>query len=300
MIDPIIFTIPGTGISVHWYGLFMAVGIFAAGYVTARGFSRRGEDPDHVWDGLVWAIPAGIIGARLWYVANTTLGGSNYYLTHPARILYVPEGGLHFYGAVLFGGLAAFFFVRHQKLDFRLLLDAVAPALLIGQAVVRPANFINQELYGPPTRLPWGIPIEAAHRIPPWNDVVRFPEETTRFHPAFAYEMVWNFAAAGLLLWAARRFSKRLRPGALFAGWLILAGVGRVWLEWFRPDQPRVPGTAISYSRIVAALMTAAGVIWLLIRYDVIRLSFISPGSSSYEVGPPEGTQPVYGTSGES
>jgi phosphatidylglycerol:prolipoprotein diacylglycerol transferase len=282
MIDPIIFTIPGTNISVHWYGLFMAVGVFAAGWVTARGVRRRGEDPDYVWDGLIWAIPAGIIGARLWYVANTTLGGSKYYLEHPARILFLPEGGLHFYGAVLLGGVAAFIYFRYHKLDFRLLLDAVAPALLIGQAVVRPANYINQELYGPPTDLPWGIPIKAAHRMPPWNDLSRFPLETARFHPTFAYEMIWNFLAAGLLLWGARRFSKRLKPGALFAGWLILAGVGRVWIEWFRPDQPRVPGTAISYSRIVAVLMTIAGVIWLLLRYEVIHLPFISPGSSSY------------------
>lgn len=292
MIDPIIFTIPGTNISVHWYGLFMAIGVFAAGWVTARGVHRRGEDPDYVWDGLIWAIPAGIIGARLWYVANVTLGGSDYYLEHPGRILFVPEGGLHFYGAVLLGGVAAFIYVRHRKLDFRLLLDAVAPALLIGQAVVRPANFINQELYGPPTDLPWGIPIEAAHRIPPWNDLSRFPLETTRFHPAFAYEMIWNFLAAGLLLWVARRFSKKLKPGALFASWLILAGVGRVWIEWFRPDQPRVPGTAISYSSIVAVVMTIAGVLWLLIRYEVIHLPFIAPGSSSYVLASSEASRP--------
>jgi phosphatidylglycerol:prolipoprotein diacylglycerol transferase len=284
MIDPIIFTIPGTNISVHWYGLLMAVGVFAAGWVTALGVRRRGADPNHVWDGLIWAIPAGIIGARLWYVANTTLGGSRYYLENPGRIFLIPEGGLHFYGAVLLGGVAAFIYFRHHKLDFRLLLDAVAPALLIGQAVVRPANFINQELYGPPTDLPWGIPIEAAHRIPPWNDLSRFPLETTRFHPTFAYEMIWNFLAAGVLIWVARRFSKKLKPGALFAGWLILAGVGRIWIEWFRPDQPRVPGTAISYSRIVAVLMTIAGVIWLLIRYEVFQLPFISSGSSSYDL----------------
>ena len=300
MIDPIIFTIPGTNISVHWYGLFMAVGVFAAGWVTARGVYRRGEDPDYVWDGLIWAIPAGIIGARLWYVANTTLGGNSYYLEHPGKILFVPEGGLHFYGAVLLGGVAAFIYVRHRKLDFRLLLDAVAPALLIGQAVVRPANFINQELYGPPTDLPWGIPIEAAHRIPPWNDLSRFPLETTRFHPTFAYEMIWNFLAAGLLLWVARRFSKKLKAGALFAGWLILAGVGRVWIEWFRPDQPRVPGTMISYSRIVAVVMAIAGILWLLIRYEVLHLPFIAPGSSSYVLAPSDDSQPEGYASGGS
>jgi phosphatidylglycerol:prolipoprotein diacylglycerol transferase len=291
MIDPIIFTIPGTNISVYWYGLFMAVGVFAAGWVTARGVRRRGEDPNYVWDGLIWAIPAGIIGARLWYVANSTLGGSKYYLENPVRIVFVPEGGLHFFGAVLFGGVVAFIYFRYHKLDFRLLLDAVAPALLIGQAVVRPANFINQELYGPPTDLPWGIPIEAAQRIPPWHDLSRFPSETTRFHPTFAYEMIWNFLAAGLLLWVARRFSKKLKPGALFAGWLILAGVGRVWIEWFRPDQPRIPGTAISYSSIVAVLMTIAGAIWLLVTYEVIRLPFLSPGPPSYALASSDGAE---------
>jgi len=284
MIDPIIFTIPGTNISIHWYGVLMAVGVFTAGWVTAMALRRRGEDPDFVWDGLVWAIPAGIIGARLWYCANVTLGGSSYYLDNPIRIVRVWEGGLHFYGAVLFGGLAAYAYFRANRLDFLLLLDSVAPALLIGQAVVRPANFINQELYGPPTELPWGIPIDAAHRIPPWTDLARFPVETTRFHPAFAYEMLWNFAAAAVLLWMARRLEEKLKPGALFAGWLVLEGVGRVWLEWFRPDQPTLAGTGISYSRIVAAVMAVVGVVWLLTRYEVIRLPFLSPGPETYAV----------------
>jgi len=284
MIDPIIFTIPGTNIAVHWYGLLMAVGVFTAGAVTAVGVRRRGEDPEYVWDGLIWAIPAGIIGARLWYVANVTLGGNDYYLMNPVRIVRLWEGGLHFYGAVLIGGLAAYIYFRVNNLDFLLLLDAVAPALLIAQAIVRPANYINQELYGPPTELPWGIRIDAAHRIPPWTDISRFPVETTRFHPTFAYEMIWNILAAALLLWIARRFFAKLKPGVLFAGWLLLEGVGRFWLEWFRPDQPRLAGTGISYSRIVAALMAVAGLIWLLIKYRVIELPFLSPGRSSYAV----------------
>jgi prolipoprotein diacylglyceryltransferase len=99
--------------------------------------------------------------------------------------------------------------------------------------------------------------------------------------------MVFNFIAAGLLLWLGRRFPKKIKPGALFAIWLILAGVGREIIEFFRPDQPRVPGTDISYSRIVAGLMIIAGVVWLLIRYEVIRLSFVSPGPESYAAAPP-------------
>ena len=104
---------------------------------------------------------------------------------------------------LVLGGVVAFFYFRHHKLDFRLLLDAVAPALLVGQALVRPANFINQELYGQPTELPWGIRIEALHRIAPWDNMLQYPYETTFFHPTFAYEMLWNFLATGILLWIA-------------------------------------------------------------------------------------------------
>ena len=284
--DPIIFRIPGTNIAVHWYGVIMALGIIIAGWVAEWGVRQRGEKGEHVWDLLVWAAPAGILGARLWYVANDILGGSSYYLNYPLRIIYLPEGGLHFYGAVLFGGLAAYAYVRVNKLDFRLVMDAAAPALLVGQAVVRPANFINQELYGPPTDLPWGIAIDAAHRLPPWNDLAAFPLETTRFHPTFAYEMLWNFLATGILLWLALEFKKRIKPGSIFAGWLILEGVGRELIEFFRPDQPRVPGTAISYSRIVAGLMIVAGLIWLLIKYEIIRIPFLSSGPESYRLSP--------------
>jgi phosphatidylglycerol:prolipoprotein diacylglycerol transferase len=288
MIDPVAFTIPIVNIAIRWYGIIMITGILVGAWITVRGVQREGENPDHVWDALVWAIPAGIIGARLWYVVNDILGGSSHYLENPISIINIPEGGLHYYGALLFGGVAAYAYVRRHKLDMRLFLDSVAIALLISQALIRPANYINQELYGPPTDLPWGIPISPPFRRPPWNDLTLYPVETTRFHPAFAYEMVWNFAAAGLLFWLSRRFSDKLRPGAQFAGWLILAGVGRVILEWFRPDQPRVPGTDISYTRIVAALMVLVGVVWLLVRYEVVRLPFLSPGSTSYEIAASE------------
>jgi len=283
-VDPIIFTIPGTNISLYWYGLIMALGIILAGVVASWGVRQRGEDPDHIWDLLVWAAPAGIVGARLWYVVNETLGGTRYYLEQPLRILNLPEGGLHFYGAVLFGAVAGLIYIRKNRLDFRLFFDASAPALLVGQALVRPANFINQELYGPPTELPWGIPIEAANRIPPWDNLTRFPVDVTRFHPTFAYEMVWNFLAAGVLLWVALEFKKRLKPGTLFAGWLVLEGMGRELIEFFRPDQPRVPGTAISYSRVAAGLMVIAGILILMHLYERIQLPVGERPSGPYRI----------------
>ncbi len=286
--NPIAFTIPFVNLAIHWYGIIMVAGIVAGTWIAAIEVRWRGEDSEHVWNALTWAMPAGVVGARLWYVVNDILGGDTRYFEHPISIINTREGGLHFYGAILFGALVAYIYARKYKLDMRLLLDAVGPVLLISQAIIRPANFINQELYGQPTDLPWGISISASHRMPPWNDLNLYPEDTTRFHPTFAYEMAWNLLAAGVLLWASRRFAKKMKPGTVFAGWLVLAGIGRVIIECFRPDQPRVPGTDISYTRIVAVLMAIVGIVDLLVKYEVIRLPFLSPGPASYAIAPSE------------
>jgi phosphatidylglycerol:prolipoprotein diacylglycerol transferase len=288
MIDPVIFTI-NLGkfqFSLHWYGVLVMVSVLVGEWIAERLIRRRGENPEHLWEGLIWAIPAGVVGARLWYVINDILGGRTWYVSDPLRILQIWEGGLHFYGAVLAGGLAFYLYARRNKVDMRLILDVVSPSLLVGQGLARLGNYINQELYGPPTDLPWGIPIAAQQRMPPWNDLLTYPEDTTRFHPTFAYEMLWNFLSAGLLLWLMRRFKERVRPGTVFAGWLVSAGVGRIWIEAFRPDQPRVPGTDLSYSRIVAVAMVLVGVVILLVKYELIRLPFLSPGPKTYALSP--------------
>ena len=259
------------------------LGVIVAAWIAEREYSCRGENSEHIWNSLLWALPVGVVGARLWYVANVTLGGNSYYMDNPGQILNIPQGGLHFFGGLLFGALAMIFYVRRNHLDLWLLLDVAAPVTMIGQAVARPANFINQELYGQPTALPWGIAIDNNHRIPPYNDMSLYPE-STRFHPAFAYEMLWNFITAGSLLWLARRFPNKFKPGAMFGWWLVLAGLGRVIIEAFRPDQPRIPGTDLSYSRLVAALMAVAGVIMLLARYGYIRLKFAENWSETYQI----------------
>jgi phosphatidylglycerol---prolipoprotein diacylglyceryl transferase len=295
MMDPVIFSIDilGLSLTLRWYGVLIAMGILIAVWVTAREVGRRGENPDYVWDGLLWVVPAGIAGARLWYVANATLGGSRHYIDNPAQIFNVPAGGLHIYGAILLGALAAWLYARHYKIDMWLLLDAVAPALLLGQAAARPANFINQELYGPPTDLPWGIAISAQNRIAPWTDLRLYPEASTRFHPTFAYEIIWNVLAAILLLWLARRMGKKLRPGIIFAGWLILEGAGRFLVEFFRPDQPRVPGTDISITSVVTALMVLAGALLLLVKYERVRVPFLAPGEKDYTLAPSQAVSKV-------
>ncbi|MFM8321175.1 MAG: prolipoprotein diacylglyceryl transferase [Chloroflexota bacterium] len=290
MIDPVIFSfnIFGLTLALRWYGVLIMSAVLLGAWITSRQLARRGENPELVWDALLVVLVSGVIGARAWFVLNATLGGSRYYLDNPLKILAITEGGLHIFGAFLLGGLAAYLYARAKQLDILLLLDSAAPALLLGQAAARPANFINQELYGPPTDLPWGIPISAPHRLPPWNDLAQYPLETTRFHPTFAYEMLWNILAGGLLLWLARRYPQKLKPGALFAAWLVLAGLGRVLIETFRPDQPRLPGTGLSYSRLVSLLMAVAGLLWLLVRYGYLSI----PGlrlPERYRLSPPAG-----------
>jgi phosphatidylglycerol:prolipoprotein diacylglycerol transferase len=286
MIDPIIFTIDigNFQLAFRWYGVLVVLGILIGSWVAEKELVRRGGKSEWIWDGLLWVLPAAIIGARLWYVLNDIFGGGRSYIEDPVSILRITDGGLHIFGAFVFGGITAYLFTRKHKIDIWLLLDSAAPSLLIGQAVARPANFINQELYGPPTDLPWGITIQELNRIPPYNDLSLYPVETTRFHPTFAYEMIWNIIAVSLILWFTRRFRARNKPGTAFAAWLFLAGLGRVLIEFFRPDQPHIPGTSVSYSSVIAALMAIVGLIWLLIRQEILKLSFIAPGKMAYNL----------------
>lgn len=286
MIDPIIFSreIFGITLTLRWYGVIVMIGVIVGSLIVERELKRSGENGDRIWDALIWVLPIGIIGARLWFVMNATLGGDSRYANDPTEIVRIWNGGLHIFGGFLFGSATLLVYLRQNKLDPWLFLDAAGPAVLIGQGIGRIANFINQELYGPPTTLPWGIQIEAQHRLAQYQDLNLFPVETTRFHPTFAYEMLWNFAGAGLLLWLSRRYREDLKPGALFAGWLALAGVGRVIIEFFRPDQPKIADLGISYTSIVAALMAIVGAVLLMARYKAINLSFAEDWEEEYQV----------------
>ncbi len=293
MIDPVIFTIElgNFTFSLYWYGVLVMLGVAVAAWFAAQEFKRLGQDPDYVWDSLLWILPAGVVGARLWYVLNTTLGGDMRYIQAPLEIINLKQGGLHYFGAILLGAVAFYFYAKKMGLDFWLALDAVAPGLLIGQAVARPANFINQELYGQPTDLPWGIKIRAENRIPPWHNLALYPEDSTFFHPTFAYEILWNLFAAGLLMYISRKYKEKLRPGVAFGVWLVLAGLGRNVIEFFRPDQPTFPGTGFSYSRFVAILMIIGGALLVLYQYKILKIKFLPEGPQSYKLAPPLETQ---------
>jgi phosphatidylglycerol---prolipoprotein diacylglyceryl transferase len=292
MIDPIIFRIPFLNWPVHWYGVILMTGFLVGAWMVERFLKRYGENGELIWDASIWVLIPGVIGARLWYVLNATLGGDTRFSNNPGEIFRVWNGGLHIFGAFLFGAAALLLYLNRNKLDPWLFLDAIGPAALVGQAIGRLGNFINQELYGPPTSLPWGLkifpenpyqtPIEMQGRS---TQEIENYLSTIRFHPTFAYELLWNLASAGLLLWLSRRYEKTLKPGTIFAGWLILAGIGRAWIElFFRPDQPKIGDSIVSYSMIVAALMAVAGAILLMARYKAIRIQAAENWEEEYKI----------------
>ncbi len=286
MIDPVIFSFKlfNWEIVLRWYGVLVMLGAVAGALWAEREIRRRGENGEVVWDAMIWVLPAGIIGARLWYVMNNILGGSTYYTDNPAKILNIPEGGLHFFGGLLFGVIALSIFLNRSGKDKWLFLDALAPATLLGQAIARPANFINQELYGQPTQLPWGISIEAGHRLAQYSDLSLFPVETTRFHPTFAYEMALNFLIVLFLWWLSRRYKEQLKPGALFSAWLVFAGLSRTFIEFFRPDQPRIGESFVSYTMLVSFLMAVFGAVMLLVRYGKLQLAMAEGWEEEYQI----------------
>lgn len=252
-VSPIIFEIGP--FALRWYGLLMLVAILTAATVGGRYVARQGEDPDNLWDMLFWILIPGFIGARLYYVfIQSPRGpeGLGYYLQNPGQILQIWGGGIHIFGGFIFGAIALFLFARIRQLNPLPYLDGIALGLPLAQAIGRWGNFINQELYGPPTTLPWGLRIDAQHRIAPYNDLAQYPD-STRFHPLFLYESLWNFAGFAVLFWISRRFEKQLRPGDLALAYLIWYPLGRFFIEFLRTDSWFFPGTPFNVVHILSA-----------------------------------------------
>lgn len=295
MIDPVLFSFKlfTWQVTLTWYGLIVMSGVLVAAWFAEREVRRRGENGEVLIDAMVWAVVAGIIGARLWYVMNALIGGNRSYIDDPMSIIRPPIAGLHFFGGLLFGAIALIIYLRNNGYDVWLFMDAVAPVALLGQAVGRIGNYINQELYGPPTQLPWGISIPADHRLAQYADLAKYPVESTRFHPTFAYEMVLNVLAFLFIMWYARRDEEEPKPGTLFSMWLIAAGFIRTFIEFFRPDQPRLGDTFITTSMLVAFLMGVTGVILFLARYGKIQIASLEGWEEEYFIKKVEKKSPT-------
>lgn len=228
MIDPVAIELGP--FQLHWYGIIIATAVLLAAVLAARVATWLGENPEHGWSMLLWVVLAGVVGARLYHVIHEW----EFYSANLPLIPQIWNGGLGIYGAVVGGALAILAWTRANGLNTARWLDIGAPSILLGQAIGRLGNFVNQELYGPPTDLPWGLTIDAAHRAgTPWNPA-DFPVDTTRFHPLFAYEALLNLVGLVVLLLVVRRFAHRLYAGDLMLMYFIWYGTVRTLLEPFR------------------------------------------------------------------
>jgi phosphatidylglycerol:prolipoprotein diacylglycerol transferase len=249
-----------------YYGIIITFGALCAAALAAREARRRGQNMDLVWDGLIWLLIGGIIGARLWHVftppPSLVAEGQDtwFYLTHPLDLVMTRKGGLGIPGGVIGGGLALFLFTRRHKLNFGIWADIAAPALALGQAIGRWGNYINQELYGAPTNLPWRIFISPANRLPGYENVAYY-------HPLFLYESLWNFANFLLLMWLSRKHSAKLLPGDIFLVYLVVYPFGRFMLEFLRLDPSMVGGININQTiMLVVGVLAAATLTWRHVR----------------------------------
>jgi prolipoprotein diacylglyceryl transferase len=215
-------------LTIHTYALCIIAGMVAATIITQRRLSRRGAESGVVLDIILWAIPFGIVGARLYHVF--THGGDYFY---PGADLWnvfaIWDGGNALYGSLLGGTVGAYIGCRRTGIRLWSFADALAPAMLVAQSLGRLGNYFNHELFGLPTTLPWGLEILPTDTM--------FPKDLpagTLFHPLFLYEIIWNLVGVAVILILERRFA--LRWGRAFGVYLIWYGLGRSWLEAIRID----------------------------------------------------------------
>ena len=215
-------------------------------------------NPDYVWSGLVWTLVLAVIGARLYHVLTPSpsmaalgIESPADYFRNPLMLINLRQGGLGIYGGIAGGALGLLIFTYRNQLPGWGWADLSAVGLALGQAIGRWGNFINQELYGRPTDLPWAIYIDPAHRLP---DYAQF----THFHPAFLYESVWNFLSFLALYWLFQRKWRELQPGDLTALYLIFYAVGRTLLELVRLDSRTAAIGGLDFGLPVATLVSLA------------------------------------------
>jgi prolipoprotein diacylglyceryl transferase len=232
------------------YGLSIALGVLAAVWIAQRRWSARGGDPSDISRLAVWSVAGGLVGARLYHVITDHQRFEGRWL----HVFAVWEGGLGIPGGLIAGVLTGAFVAHRRGLPVAQLLDVVAPAIPVAQAIGRLGNWFNQELYGRPTNLPWGLRISPEHRLPGY-------EHVATYHPTFLYEALWNLALAGLLILYERR-RPGARPGTLFALYVAGYALGRLWVEALRID----PASQIAGVRVniwVSILTLAASAAWL-------------------------------------
>jgi len=269
----------------RWYGLIIVTGILAAAMVAAWMARRDDKEPDHVWNGLLWVVIVAVFFARLWHVLFPSIASveagrtAQWYLAHPFDFDNGPfiiwSGGLSVFGAVLGGALGVVLYTFRRKLDMLSWLDIGAVVVPLGQAIGRWGNFVNEELYGKPTSLPWGLKIE--------NPPAQYAGYT-RFHPLFLYESMWNLITFGVLLWIWLRLRDRLKRGDVLLIYLILYPTARFFLEFLRIEVTLSGG--INVSQTVSASAALISTLMLIYRHRDALAGWLKRHPASHEERP--------------
>jgi phosphatidylglycerol---prolipoprotein diacylglyceryl transferase len=228
-------------LTIGWYGLGYAVGLAVAYLIMIRLARRAGERAEILVNGMIIVAVAALIGGRAYHVIDQWA----IYQDDLLKIIQPPYSGLGVYGGIITGTIAGFLYARYMGAPFLRWADIVAPGLFAMQAVARWGNFFNQELYGSPTTLPWGIPIDCEHRVADLSCSI-YSFEATRFHPLFLYESLSGVIGALILIWAGYHLRRRLRPGDLLLAFFVWYGLVRFGLETLRHANWTFEGFAVA------------------------------------------------------
>ncbi len=252
------------------YAFAIIIGIVVAVWIGNRRYIARGGAPGTITDLAVWAVPFGIVGGRIYHVITDNQlyfgpGGTGF-----AGAIKIWDGGLGIWGAIALGSLGAWIGAKRKGIALLPVADAIAPGVAVAQAIGRLGNYFNQELFGSPTNLPWGLEIDAAHRPAGYS-------EFATFHPTFLYEALWMLGVAALLVWADKRYN--LGHGRVFALYIVLYCVGRFWIEALRIDSANhILGLRLN--NWTALLVGLGGLIWFIqsARHKPGREALVSSG----------------------
>ena len=245
-------------LNIAFYAVMTLTGCIAGAALAHYEMKRRGEDPSHIWNLLALGVILGLIGARLYHVIDLW----SYYSQNPVEIAAIWHGGQGIYGALI-GALAALFiYVRWKKLNLAMYADVGVIGFLLGQAVGRWGNFFNQEIFGPPTSLPWGISIDFAKVVQHAPQYAAQYTSSLRFHPLFLYESLLSFLGVIALLYMSRRFKDWLRPGDIAFMYGIWYPTERFFLEFLRIGPWKIGGIATAQWVSGAIVLACALAIW--------------------------------------
>ena len=262
-------------LGIPWYGIGYAVAIGFGTWLAGVQARRRGLDTGFIGDALILVVLLGIIGGRLYHVIDQW----PLYRDNLLKIVLPPYSGMALYGGVGGGIVGVYIATRRRHQSFLRWADVAVPSLFLGQAIARWGNFFNQELYGPPTNLPWGIAIDCTHRVAAYP-CSTFPLESTGFHPLFFYEASFTLVGGLIALWASRRIADRLRDGDLLSFWLIWYGSVRAVLETFRSADSQ---GAMSIPVVIGfgALVVVVGIVSIVWRHRGPRPDAAPAGSAA-------------------